>query len=1003
MVVRNGSSNTRKTARANDTDGADSSVVSPTAEAQGSGITAETDLGIAPLETVMSTLAIDVTQGLSTAEAEERRARYGSNELATQDKKPLWKKIVEQLSDVMVIILLIACVVSAALGEYVEAIVIAAIVILNAALGIYQEGRAENAIASLQKMAAPHARLIRDGVESYVPAADLVPGDLVIVEAGDIVPADIRLIESVNLQADESSLTGESVPVEKDWRFEPELTTVVGDRANMLHMSTPLTAGHGRGIVVGTGQNTEIGKIAGRLAGIEQDATPLQKNLSQLGKWLGMICVIVCALVFVEGMLESGPKDYLLLFMTAVSLAVAAIPEGLPAIVTIVLSQGMKRMAERNAIVRRLLAVETLGSVDVICSDKTGTLTQNEMTVTRIYAGDELYSVSGTGYDPAGDILGDTGRIDFSVSSRTKDSAAATGDSATAEAGGSAVALSAATASYADFANTVAPPATSAAILRRLLIIGALCNEAALSEADGVWSVIGDPTEGSLLTAAAKSGLSLDALRAAYPRVAEIPFDSERKMMSVCNSGLEEIGAGATTSSADATWLTKGAPDLILDRCKYELTAEGVVPLTEGRKTEIMEANSKMARLALRVLAFAQRPADDTLSTATHPSEVEQDLIFVGLMGMIDPPRPEAKVAITKAQAAGIRVIMITGDYAETAVAIGVELGIFHPGDSVLTGRELEQMSDEALTEEVRTTSIFARVSPEHKVRIVAALRANGYIVSMTGDGVNDAPALKQADIGVAMGITGTEVSREASDMILTDDNFATIVSAVEEGRIIFANIRKFVSFLLSCNVGEILVIFITSIIWGAGFAPLLPIQLLWLNLITDSLPALALGNEKGEPDIMEQPPRGRGESIINREMVLGIVTQSLAIFGAVYIAFMYGLQTYGYGAAGPHHGARTMAFITLILAELLRTYSSRSSHISIFRIGILSNSAVVKGTLISALMMLLVVYLPGLNTIFKTVMPSLADWGVIIGLSLVPFIVGEAVKPLNKLLRKKS
>ncbi|NLZ56615.1 MAG: HAD-IC family P-type ATPase, partial [Clostridiaceae bacterium] len=579
MTAKNGSSNTRKTTCTNGTDDADSSVASPPEEAQESGISAEADLSIAPLETVMRILATDVTQGLSTAEAEERHARYGSNELATQDKKPLWKKIVEQLSDVMVIILLIACVVSAALGEYVEASVIAAIVILNAALGIYQEGRAENAIASLQKMAAPHARLIRDGVESYVPAADLVPGDLVIVEAGDIVPADIRLIESVNLQADESSLTGESVPVEKDWRFEPEPTTVVGDRANMLHMSTPLTAGRGRGIVIGTGQNTEIGKIAGRLAGIEQDATPLQKNLSQLGKWLGIICVIVCVLVFVEGILESGPKDYLLLFMTAVSLAVAAIPEGLPAIVTIVLSQGMKRMAERHAIVRRLLAVETLGSVDVICSDKTGTLTQNEMTVTRIYAGDELYSVSGTGYDPAGEILGDSGRVDFSVSSQA-------GDFATEP--------SAATASYADFANTVAPSATSAAILRRLLTIGALCNEAALSEADGAWSVIGDPTEGSLLTVAAKSGLSLDALRAAYPRIAEIPFDSERKMMSVCNSGLEKSVVGATASSADATWLTKGAPDLILDRCKYELTVEGVVPLTEGRKTEIMEANSRM-------------------------------------------------------------------------------------------------------------------------------------------------------------------------------------------------------------------------------------------------------------------------------------------------------------------------------------------------------------------------------------------------------------------------
>ncbi len=907
---------------------------------------------------IVKKLNSNIEKGLTEQEILKRQNLYGKNELESEKAVPLWKKFLEQFKDVMVITLIIAAIISGALGEVVDSILIIAIVIINAVLGVYQEGRAEKAIEALQKMAAPKARVLRDAQEQMVKAAELVPGDIVILDAGDIVPADIRLLESSNLQAEEASLTGESVPVDKDATFTTDEELGIGDRTNMIYSSTALTYGRGKGIVVLTGNQTEVGKIAKRLLGIEREATPLQKSLNEMGKILAAICLAVCFVVFAVGLLQGG--EILHLFMTSVSLAVAAIPEGLPAIVTIVLALGMNRMAKKNAIVKRLLAVETLGSVDTICSDKTGTLTQNEMTVTRIYTDHQLYEVEGAGYEPIGKISL------FSEQEEEKESAA----------------------------------------LERLLQISALCNEASLvQKEDQTWTILGDPTEGALLTLGAKKGFTKEKLSKEYPRLGDLPFDSKRKMMS----SYHQI-------NGEFLSVTKGAPDIVLDRCQ-QIFENGIVrQLTDADREKIMEANSAFATSALRVLAFAFKVhADDSFVSA------EDDMIFVGLTGMIDPARPEAKDAITVCHKAGIRAVMITGDYKDTAVAIAKNLNLMQEGDKVLTGTELEEMSDEELQQACEEVSVYARVSPEHKVRIVSALKAKQHISSMTGDGVNDAPALKQAEIGVAMGITGTEVAKNSSDMILTDDNFATIVAAVEEGRIIYSNIRKFVGFLLSCNVGEILVVFLTNLLLGPQYTPLLAIQLLFLNLVTDSFPALALGQEKGEKDIMLHPPRKGDEKIINKEMISSIITQSVAIFIAVFSAFQIGRYlypdisvadpsivsaTYNFFAHEgyvPSHGAGTFAFVTLIFAELLRAYSSRSEHYSIFQIGFFSNKSMNKAVLLSSVMMLLVVYVPVLQTYFKTITLTGRDWLIIILLALIPFCIGELFKLIYHKETRKS
>lgn len=935
---------------------------------------------------VLQKQKVDPAQGLSAEEVSKRIELFGPNKLAEEKKTPLWHRILAQFKDVMVIILIVAAVISGFLGDWVEAIIILAIVVVNAVLGVVQEGRAEQAVGALQKMSSPTARVIRGGKQQVVTSEEIVPGDIILIEAGDIVPADCRLIEGSNLKADESALTGESVPVEKDANFTSAEQLGIGDRENMLFSSTAVTYGRGTAIAVSTGSKTEMGKIAGRLTGMKQELTPLQINLNQLGTYLAIFCVAVVVITFIVGVMRNG--DVLDMFMTAVSLAVAAIPEGLSAVVTIVLALGMNRMAERNSIVKRLLAVETLGSVNIICSDKTGTLTQNEMTVTRLYAGDNMFTVSGGGYEPNGEITSPEGA-----------------------------------------------PVQDNPILQRLMEIATLCNEAELQhKEDGSWQMIGDPTEGAMLSVAGKFGAIRSELDKQHPRLGDLPFDSDRKMMTVFHDGFPE-GKVA---------LTKGAPDIVLDRCSHEMTADGVVPLTAERKTEILASNSAFARTALRVLSFAYSIHEDG-----NFENVETNMIFAGLMGMIDPARPEARDAIAVCTGAGIRAVMITGDYKETAVAIAKDLGLMKDGDNVMTGAELEKMSDSDLRIACEKTAVYARVSPEHKVRIVEALQSHGHIASMTGDGVNDAPALKRANIGVAMGITGTEVAKSAADMILTDDNFATIVHAVEEGRVIYSNIRKFVGFLLSCNVGEILVIFITMLVMGPDLTPLLPIQLLWLNLITDSFPALALGREKAEPDIMLQKPRKSTDKILNPEMIMSIIIQAVAIFAAVFIAFNIGLDRYGLwlkgenaaavdratftyvegsrniieaqlldGQAvavsggevfmesngyrdqsgevinfGPSDGAMTYAFVTLICAELLRAFSNRSEHYSVFKQGFFSNSTMNKSILLALGLTMVVVYVPFLNPIFDTIPLALRDWAVIMAMAVIPFVMGELFK----------
>ncbi len=883
-------------------------------------------------EQVVERLQSDLQSGLSGAEAGKRQIQFGPNSLQEKKKQSVFLKILNQFKDVMVLILIIASLVSGFLGEWLDAVVILAIVLINAALGLVQEGRAEKAIEALQKMTAPQARVIRDGHQQIIEAAALVPGDIVLLEAGDIVPADIRLVESFALKAEEASLTGESMPVEKDAACIFAETIPLGDQSNLVFMSTPITYGRGRGIVVSIGSQTVIGTIADRLQSIKDEETPLQRSLNQLGKWLGLICLAVCLVVFVQGILLGG--SFLPMFMTAVSLAVAAIPEGLPAVVTIVLALGMKRMADRHAIVKKLLAVETLGSVDVICSDKTGTLTQNEMMVTRLYLPEMLIEVDGHGYDPAGRLL-----------------AAATGQ-----------------------------PAEMNPRIERLLTIGLLCNDASLArQPDGNYKILGDPTEGALLVVAAKVGLLPETLMKKYPRTNDLPFDSERKMMTTFHQGFPE---------ASLVSLTKGAPDIVLTHCDSYLSDEGVVQLTEKMRSAIREANHQLASSALRVLAFACKSHANGQSL-----DAEEHLVFAGLMGMIDPARPEARDAIALCNQAGIRAVMITGDYRDTAVAIARDLGLMRPEDKVLAGSEIDRLSDEELRLAVEETAVYARVSPDHKVRIVSALRQNGHVASMTGDGVNDAMALKNADIGVAMGITGTDVAKGTADMILTDDNFATIVAAVKEGRILYSNIRKFVGFLLSCNVGEILIISLTTLLLGPAFVPLLPIQLLWLNLITDSFPALALGQEKGEPDIMRNKPRNPKEPILNRLMMRTIAIQSLAIFAAVFIAFKIGLVIYPDSLSGASDGARTYAFATLILAELFRSFSARSEHLPVLRLKLLGNPSLNRAFGFSLFLLLVVIYLPVLNPIFGVVALKFFDWLKILPLALLPFLTAELDK----------
>jgi len=882
----------------------------------------------------------DVKVGLTEFNASTRLEKYGENKLPDKAKKSMLSKIWEQVSDFLIIVLLIAAVVSGIVGEWVDAGVILAIVVLNAALGIIQEGKAEKALESLQKMAAPNARVLRDGRVQMVPTAKLVPGDIVVLEAGDIVAADMRLIESANLKIDEASLTGESVPAEKDANEAIDGDVGIGDRTNMVHMGCTVSYGRGTGCVVETGLNTEIGKIAGKLSDIEEESTPLQQNLAKMGKLLGLICLGVCALVFVLGLIREGVEggNIMNMFMISVSLAVAAIPEGLPAVVTIVLAMGMKRMVSRNAIVKRLLAVETLGSVSVICSDKTGTLTQNEMTVQLVWTGGHAYKVSGTGYAPDGEYTDVQGNaIDVSKNRS----------------------------------------------LAMMLTGGALCNDATVSaNSNGGWSITGDPTEAALVTAASKAGLSKADLNDIFPRFTEIPFDSDRKMMTTFHKGRKHPIS-----------YTKGAPDIVLSRCKYIDIDGQVRPMTDDMRAKVTALNSQMAKQALRVLAVAYREYT-TPPTDSSSETIENNMILLGLVGMIDPARPEAADAIKVCRSAGIRPVMITGDYKDTAVAIAQDLDLMREDDGVMTGAEVTAMSDEDLREAVKTTAVYARVSPDDKVRIVTALRDNGEIAAMTGDGVNDAMALKRADIGVSMGITGTDVAKNTADMVLTDDNFASIVSAVEEGRTIYANIRKFVNFLLSCNIGEILIVF-CAILFGLPM-PLTAIQLLWLNLVTDSFPALALGSERGERDVMKHKPRGKDDQIIDKRMMINIGVQSVVLAATVLGGYIFARHTgskRGYTADEITVYSQTIAFTLLICCELLRSFACRSERTPLIKLGIATNKNLIYSVLGAFALLLCSLYIPFLRPLFKTVALGLGDWLIVLVGCFIPLIVGELYK----------
>ena len=924
-------------------------------------------------EDVVTALRSHFERGLDPEEAAQRLKEEGANELKEQPHPGFWAMLFDQFKNFLVIILIIASVISMLLGDWVEAAAILAIVILNAVLGVVQESKAEEALAALQKMAAPEAEVIRGGHRLKIPARELVRGDIVLLEAGNYVPADLRLLEAVNLRVDEASLTGESQPVRKEATGVFARDIPLGDRRNMAYMGTLVTYGRGKGLVVNTGMYTQLGLIAGMIQSYEEEPTPLQRKLDRLGRTLGWGALAICALVFFIGWLRGLPP--LEMFITAVSLAIAAVPEGLPAVVTICLALGMQRMVSRHALLRRLPAVEALGSATAICSDKTGTLTQNEMTVVRMVTPEDIYIVTGEGYRPEGEFLEITAD-DYTVDNP----------------------------SFLPGPVKVEPQARPEVDL--LLRAAAQCNDATLERSgdmNGVptWRMVGDPTEGALITLAAKGGVRQDELATILPRVAEVPFDSERKAMSTIHEikkdrltermrlNLQEVLRAKNILPRDGQTYyvayVKGAPDIILDQCAY-IYREGRVETLDGKTRQHMDyLNQDLASHALRVLGFAINVFPE-LPEPT-PEKVERDLVFVGMAGMIDPPRPEVKAAVQVAREAGIRTVMITGDYPDTAHAIAKQIGMLNPDSDVLTGRQLDGLDDGTLTQKAARVNVYARVSPQHKVRIVEAMRANRHIVAMTGDGVNDAPALKRADIGVAMGITGTDVAKETADMVLTDDNYASIVAAVEEGRIIYSNIRKFVFYLLSCNVGEILIIFLATLLgWPL---PLTAIQLLVLNLITDGAPALALGLEKGDPDVMKRPPRPPDEPVINREMTWGIAIQSVAITVATLLAFWVGLRWFPDNV----HRAQTMAFAALSISELLRAYTSRSDRYNLWHIGPFSNRYMQYAVLASLVILLGVIYIPVLDPIFETAQLGLREWGLVVPLLLLPAVVAEITK----------
>lgn len=863
-------------------------------------------------------------EGLSHEEAAKRLEQYGRNALQEQQGKSIIAKLLAQFKDVMIIILLIAALISGLLGEWTDSLIILFVVVLNAVLGVIQENKAEQALAALKQMSSPTANVRRSGQTKTIKAEELVPGDIVLLEAGNVVPADMRLLESASLKIEESALTGESVPVEKRTQPLEHADVVLGDRVNMAYMTSHVAYGRGIGVVTATGGNTEVGKIAGFIAQEEDDITPLQKKLNELGKYFTIIIIVVAAIMFGIGIFEG--RDLFEMLLTSISLAVAAIPEGLPAIVTIILALGVQKMAKRKAIIRKLPAVETLGSTEIICSDKTGTLTQNKMTVLQAYIGQQMQA-----NEQAVESMND----------------------------------------YEIF-----------------LQVMALCNDTRITQegSDAAPTLIGDPTETALVDYGLKHGFDKRDGEDQYPRKAEIPFDSDRKLMTT----VHQMSAAPSESYRI---MTKGAPDVLLKRCSHILINGQAVAMTDAHRSQIHAGNKSMADKALRVLALAYR--DEAAIPGSMDSDtVEQNLTFIGLVGMIDPPREEVKEAVRVCREAGIRPVMITGDHRDTAAAIAKQLRIIEDETGVITGAELDQISEADFADKVTQYSVYARVSPEHKVRIVQAWKKRGKIVAMTGDGVNDAPALKTSDIGVGMGITGTEVSKGVSDMVLADDNFSTIVVAVEEGRKVYANIRKTIQYLLSANLGEVLTLFIATML---NWAILFPIHILWINLVTDTLPALALGLEKAEPDLMKQKPRKSNESVFSDGVGIGIIYQGILEAALTLFAYWWGHTHYEESIAV------TMAFATLGLIQLTHAFNVRSNHKSIFTIGVFSNKYLNGAALLSGILVILVILIPFMNDLFRVVPLNGEQWLIVVINALVIVPIVEIVKLVMRAFSRKK
>lgn len=876
------------------------------------------------IQEVLQTLSSS-WEGLTSDEARKRLEQYGPNELASKKGPSAWSIFLSQFKNFLIIILLVAVALSAIVREVADSIIIFVIVLFAAVLGFLQEYRAEKSLEALKKMASPLATVMRDGEVLKIPSSEVVPGDILVLSTGDRISADARIIESFNLRVDEAPLTGESVAVDKT--TEPITGDVpLGDRRNMVYMGTAVVYGRGKALVVATGMATEFGKIATLLGSVEEEKTPLQVNLDRLGKWIGIGALGLCFVLATLGVLRGF--EVLDMVIWGVSLAVAAVPEALPAVVTISLAIGVQRMAKRHALIRRLAAVETLGSTDFICTDKTGTLTQNAMSVRQIYVDGNFINVTGSGYDPTGEFRADDSPYD---------------------------------------------PRQSEALLK-LLVAGSLCNDARLAMDNGRWVINGDPTEGALIVAAVKAGLSNDKLLD-QPRVDEIPFTSERKMMTTIHR----------TSDGQVAY-AKGAPEIVLEKCSVILSSGREQELGGERKGELLAKTQDMAGSGLRVLALAYKPLSDN-------AEVESGMIFLGFVGMIDPPRPEAKEALRLCESAGIKTVMITGDHKLTAVTIAKELGILKEG-LALSGDEVDKLSDEEFEKIVEKIEVFARVSPSHKLRAVEALIKKGHVVAMTGDGVNDAPALKKADIGVAMGITGTDVTKEAAAMVLTDDNFASIVAAVEEGRIIFDNIKKYLMYLLSSNLGEILVMAVAmlfgSFLGTGGALPLVAIQILWVNLVTDGLPALALSVDPPAPDIMKKPPRSRNENVFT------VPVTSLIILGGTWsMVVNLGIFIWAIGDGKGLVEAQCLVFMTLILIQLFKAFNFRSDHLHVFEVGLFSNRWLVLSVAISFLISLPLLYVPFLQGVFNTYPLSGQDWLIVVLSSLTIFPVLEIGKAI--------